>query len=198
MRKIDPSDYDFFDLDIHRLDHESWKGIPNYEGLYEVSDFGRIKSLPRSFIDKRGYRQRIRGGLLQSKGTTAYVTVGLCKYGEVKDVGVHRLVALVFIPNPDNLPEVNHKDGNKRNNRVTNLEWTTKVGNVVHAHKAGLMRQVYGSSHVRAKLNEEKVLDIRKRIAEGSSTVKELAKRYQVSESTIDSVFRRYSWKRVM
>lgn len=92
---------------------EYWKPVVGYEGHYQVSNFGRVKSI------KFG-----KGRIL--KPTTnlyGYLFVKLCKDGKVKPFTVHRLVAEAFLPNPDNLPQVNHKDENKQNNIVSNLEW---------------------------------------------------------------------------
>lgn len=94
---------------------EIWCPIKGYEGLYEVSDKGRVRSL------KFGKERILKPGRM----TKGYLTVGLCKNGEQKMYLVHRLVAKTFIPNPDNLPQVNHKDENKENNSVQNLEWCT-------------------------------------------------------------------------
>ena len=93
---------------------EYWKPVVGYEGLYEVSNWGRVKSL--KFGKEKILKPIIRHG---------YYFVGLSKNGIVKSYSVHRLVAQVFIPNPNNLPCVNHKDENKQNNVVSNLEWCT-------------------------------------------------------------------------
>lgn len=108
---------------------EEWRDIPGYEGLYQVSNFGRVYSV------KRMNRDRCIGGrfICQSsvdKKNNSYMHVQLCKNGEEKCVLVHRLVAMAFIPNPDNLPQVNHKDENKQNNHVDNLEWCTHKYNM--------------------------------------------------------------------
>ena len=92
---------------------EVWCPIKGFEGLYEVSDQGRVRSL------KFG-KERILKPVRTPKG---YLQVSLYKNGKMKPIRIHRLVAQTFIPNPDNLPEVNHKDENKENNSVHNLEW---------------------------------------------------------------------------
>ena len=100
-------------------EEEIWCPVKNYESLYEVSDQGRVKSI--------GYgKERI---LSPGKLQNGYLRVNLCKNGERKNLLVHRLVAQAFIPNPDNLPEVNHKDEDKDNNSVQNLEWCDRKYN---------------------------------------------------------------------
>ena len=107
--------------------NEEWRPIEGYEGLYEVSNTGLIRSLDR-FV---GNRNRIKGKILSiniKKG--GYCSVVLSKYGKMKGYQVHRLVAQAFIPNPDNLPQVNHIDEDKSNNCVDNLEWCTAKYNI--------------------------------------------------------------------
>ena len=93
------------------IEIEEFRDIPGYEGLYEVSNLGRVRSLETERI------------LKPSKNTWGYLFVSLYKNGIKKAVRIHRLVALAFIPNPDNLPCINHKDEDKTNNTVDNLEW---------------------------------------------------------------------------
>lgn len=97
---------------------EEWRDIKGYEGLYQISSWGRVKSM--NYL-KTG-KEKIRS---LNNGKDGYLLINLSKNGESKRFRVHRLVAMAFIPNPDNLPEVNHKDENKLNNCVSNLEWCT-------------------------------------------------------------------------
>lgn len=103
---------------------EEWKSIPGYEGLYEVSSYGRVKSLNR-YVKVKSKSYRLQKGKMLSpiKNKYGYLQVFLCCNGKYKIISVHRLVAQAFIPNPDNLPIINHKDEDKTNNRVENLEW---------------------------------------------------------------------------
>ena len=103
---------------------EEWRSIPGYEGLYEVSSYGRVKSLEISYTRKNGIMDHKPEIILSPKNNgTGYFMVCLYKNKTHKYYLIHRLVALTFLPNPDNLPCVNHKDEDKTNNKVDNLEW---------------------------------------------------------------------------
>ena len=110
------------------MNNEEWKPIPHTDGRYEVSNYGHVRT------------NNQRPGLLtltkQPKGYR-YAMVHLTN-GKAKNCRVHRLVAQLFLPNPEGLPEVNHKDGNKDNNHVDNLEWVTRSDNVKHSFATGL------------------------------------------------------------
>lgn len=110
---------------------ETWKPVVGYEGLYEISSMGRVKSLKRTIIAKNGTRMEVEEKLLaQSTITGGYLSVCLSDHGECRSYPVHRLVAMAFIPNPKNLSDVNHKDEDKTNNSVENLEWMTHKENL--------------------------------------------------------------------
>ena len=116
---------------------EEWKEIPGYEGLYEVSNTGQVRSL-----DRYDNRNCFRKGKVLSPGkdTNGYLQVILSCNGKHKSIKVHRLIAQAFIPNPDNLPEINHKNEDKTNNRVDNLEWCDATYNIN-----------YGTARIRGK-----------------------------------------------
>lgn len=121
---------------------EEWRPIEGYEGLYEVSSEGRIKSCRRTTITASGKRHAVPERILKHDiDSYGYHHVGLHKNGREKTFAVHRLVALAFIPNPDNRPTVNHLDGDKSKNSVSNLEWTTHKENIAHALSTGLTTQ---------------------------------------------------------
>lgn len=105
---------------------EIWKDIKDYEGLYQISNLGRVRSLERT-MHKRKCENKI---LTLTSDRNGYLRVGLCSNGKRINAYVHRLVAQAFIPNYDNLPMVNHKDENKQNNCVDNLEWITNLNNL--------------------------------------------------------------------
>lgn len=116
---------------------EIWKDVEGYEGLYQVSNLGRVKSLGMNFI-RSDLKPYTRSGriLHQLVYKNDYVKVELTNHGFSKRYYVHRLVAQAFIPNPDNLPEVNHKDENPANNHVDNLEWCTHKYNSNYGTRA--------------------------------------------------------------
>lgn len=118
---------------------EVWKDIKKYECYYQVSNKGRIKSLARYVYNKDGTVQRFRMETIKTpiKSTDGYLMVKLCVNGINKTIGIHRLVAEAFIENPNNYPEVNHIDTNRKNNNVNNLEWCAHQSNVAHSAKLG-------------------------------------------------------------
>lgn len=113
-----------------------WRSIKGYEGVYEVSNDGRVRRIAGWSNKNNGYRHPT--GELKQDCVKGYPQIALYKNGEKKRFKVHRLVASAFLPNPLNLPQVNHKDGNKGNNNVKNLEWVTQSQNMKHARDTGL------------------------------------------------------------
>ena len=113
---------------------EIWKDIKNYEGKYQISNLGKVRSL----LDNRGKCRNKPIILKPSLNYKGYITINLTKYNKQKHFFVHRLVAEAFIPNPNNYLEINHKDENKQNNNVNNLEWCTRKYNM---HYNGLNKK---------------------------------------------------------
>ena len=110
---------------------EIWKPISGYEGVYEVSNLGRVRSCDRFVVCNDGRKYKRKGKVLhQSYDANKYYKVALCKNGKQKNFSVHRLVAQAFLPNPENKEQVNHKDETRTNNRVENLEWATTSENI--------------------------------------------------------------------
>lgn len=132
-----------------------WLAIPNYELIYEVSDTGLVRSIDREILVKGATKPYIKKGQLLSilpNKNVHYMQVSLWKNNIGLNYYVHRLVAQAFIPNPNNLPEVNHIDGNRQNNNVSNLEWIDRTGNYQHAIDTGL--RVYKSRLTREEFIE--------------------------------------------
>jgi hypothetical protein len=115
---------------------ELWKDIIDYEGIYQVSNLGRVKSVGREFLDRNSKKHCVRERILKSvDNDNGYLIVGLRKDGKNKMHRIHRLVALSFVPNLGNKKTVNHKNLIKYDNRADNLEWSTQSENVIHAYK---------------------------------------------------------------
>ena len=107
--------------------NEIWKDVKGFEGIYQISNKGRLKS----------FKQHAKGKILSNKNKNGdYLSIVLCKGGKVRSTRIHRLVAEAFIPNPNGKPQINHKDSNRQNNNVGNLEWVTAKENSQHAIKA--------------------------------------------------------------
>ncbi len=124
---------------------EIWKDIPDYEGYYQASNLGRIKSMPRVVTNYRGSHISKEKILKQHCDKKGYSKVYLLKNKVGKTTCVHRLVALAFLSNPNNWPDINHKDENPSNNNVENLEWCTEkynsnYGTCIERRKASYVR----------------------------------------------------------
>ena len=175
---------------------EIWKDIKGYEGLYQVSNLGRVRSIDRRDRLGRHFKGRV---LSQCKQRGNYLYVQLQKNGKSKPSKIHRLVAQAFIPNPENKATVNHKYCNKGNNVVENLEWCTNLENITHAKIHGLLkgRSNPNETNGRAKLTETQILEIRRTFVKGSrefGTVA-LGKKYGVSSTQISRIAANDSWR---
>jgi len=173
---------------------ERWKAIAGYEGRYEVSDKGHVRSLARTAFNGKATHKLRNRVLVRCKGGHGYLVVSLWKNGETTKRTIHRLVAEAFIPNTYDLPEVNHKDGIKTHITSDNLEWSTHQNNTKHAFAAGLNAK--GEDRTQAKLTDKAVRAIRKAGAIGY-TQSCLAKQWGVSKSVISRILLRKVWAHV-
>ena len=153
---------------------EIWKDVEGYEGLYKVSNEGRFYS---SFGSGRILKPCVGG--------SGYLTLALWKNKEPFTKTAHRLVALAFIPKIEGKNDINHKDGNKLNNNVLNLEWATRSENMIHAYRTGL----------RGKVTENQALEIR--ALKGQISEREIAKNFGFSQSLINNILNRKTWKHI-
>ena len=114
---------------------EEWRSISGYEGLYEVSNFGRIKSLAKSWVGGNTNIIKRKEKIIKTHVEQEYVRVSLCKKGKYKGFQVHRLVGFAFINNPENKPHINHLFGIKTDNRWLKIEWSTRSENELHSYR---------------------------------------------------------------
>lgn len=161
---------------------EVWKDVVGYEKYYQVSNEGRVRSLDRLTNNVNGCFVRKGRVLKQGVNRTGYNFVMLTdKDGKVKNCKVHRLVAITFIENPFNKKTVNHKDGNKTNNLLDNLEWATYSENMQHAVDNGLKRDCFKNKKVaKLTLNDE--------VIEVYNSLKQAAEMNGINSKTISKV----------
>ena len=171
---------------------EIWKDVPGYEGMYRVSNLGRVKSLPRIKKAFKGVYYNTKQRILKNDILpSGYYRVVLHKNSKAIKSFVHRLVARTFIPNPERKPEVNHKNGVKADNKADNLEWTTAKENTSHAAIAGLRKPAKGENHARHKLTWQDIEEIRK----SNKNQYKLAAEYGVKQGTISAIINHRTWK---
>ena len=169
--------------------NEKWKSVVGYEGLYEVSDLGNLRSYNRGKVKP----------MKVNKTKLGYMKLNLSKECVVKSCRVHRLVCEAFLDNIDNKPEVNHIDGNKGNNKVSNLEWCTSSENKIHSLTTGLLKPHKAQKHWASKLDrfDIKFIDMWKSL--GYSQIS-IADCFGVSASTISEIVnnKRYTRKSLL
>jgi hypothetical protein len=174
------------------IEGEIWKAIPGFEGRYEISNLGRVKSLPRSGT---------KGGIRKLRSNQVYLRVyfhGTKGMASMVEKYIHRLVAEAFVPNPEDKPEVNHKNGIKSQNNAENLEWVTKSENILHSYRVLGRKPVKcrGSKSGRAKLTEQQIPEIRRFLKLGFTNAR-IGSMFGVSENTISFIKNRKSWTHV-
>lgn len=171
-----------------RTQTETWKSITGYEGIYEVSDTGKVKSI---------YYKRTKKEIILTpciiQGYSLYKLVSLD--GKRKWHRANRLVAIQFIPNPENKLTVNHKDGNKLNNTIDNLEWATPLENTTHAIKTGL-RDTRGQKHPMTNIIDDEVIFMRN-VYVKRKNAGWLMRLFDISKNQLNDIVKRRTWSHV-
>jgi hypothetical protein len=163
---------------------EVWKEIKGYEGLYKISNKGNI------------YGIKFKKIKIATVGKRGYYVINLYKNGKGKTIPIHRLLAINFIPNPKKKATVNHIDGNKLNNDLLNLEWSTYLENNTHALKEGLRKPTIGENKTNSILTEQQVRIIKYANKFGTRQT-DLAKIFNIGRSTSNSICTNVTWKHV-
>lgn len=180
---------------------EIWKPVVGYEGIYEVSSLGRIRSLPR-IVKSRSPNGRLMKGKIRKPNFRSHGYIQFNLYDkENKNFAarnLHRIIAMAFIPNPENKPEVNHIDANPSNNSLSNLEWVTHKENIVHAVKIGLLRDQKGQKNNMVVLSDDDVIKIKTMLKNGLTYYKIHENFFShVSIGTIRAIKENRTWTHV-
>jgi len=169
------------------MEEEIWREIPKYDGFYEVSTLGNVRSMTRRINVGRGVRLVISKVLKQADTKDGYKCIVLkTKSHEMFNIRVHRLVCLAFLDNPELKPNINHKNGVKSDNRLDNLEWCTQSENVRHSYEMGFQKIKSGFTHDQAKLNPKEVDSIRRLL--GVMPQHKIADMYMVSQQLVSRI----------
>jgi hypothetical protein len=166
---------------------EIWADVPGYKMIYKISTLGRIKSM---------YMTRMKGYdffLKHQIGHRGYPSVSLCHNCKRKTFDIHVLLAKTFMPNPCNLPEVNHIDGNKLNYSLSNLEWISDGGNLQHAYDNGLKPRPLGEKNVKAKVTSKLVMEI----FETKMSCRAIARKYGLNKTLVENIKSGRTWSHV-
>lgn len=176
---------------------EIWLPVQGYEGLYEVSNLARIRSLPRTYFTSNGKIVRLKGLLKkQTSMSNGYLHATFTKDGKTTQHLIHVLVAKAFVENPNGYPHVNHKDLNPKNCLPENLEWVTHQQNIIHARDNGKMNALTNPKR-RFKLQPEQVSEMRM-LAKKGERHGSIAEKYGVSRECVSQIARNERWKEVV
>lgn len=167
---------------------EVWKDIQGYEGYYQVSSFGRVRSLNRMVERSDGTFQRVKGRVLKQTIRNKYMRVILAKDNKINHQSVHRLVAKAFVENEDDKEYVHHIDGDKFNNNACNLQWVTPYENSHHAKTEGLYCS--GENHVQSKIKNKDIPRILNLYYVEGLYQKDIGEMFNLSQTAISSVVR--------
>lgn len=167
------------------MEKEIWKDIEGYEGIYKISTMGRVMSL------KFNREKIMKNALMNGREFTS-----LLKNGKYTRPYISRLVAMAFIPNPEQKEQVNHINGIKTDNRLENLEWSTRSENINHGIKNNLIKHERGEKHSRSILTEQQVLIIRGKRTQGEKLTS-IAKEFNVSIGCIQGIISKKTWSHI-
>lgn len=167
---------------------EVWKDLdlPELDGRYQINNFGEVRAKETGQVYTYS---------LGAKGY--YITKLRLSDGRTRSYSTHRLKAIAFIPNPDNLPEINHKNGIKKDIRLLNLEWSTSSDNQKHAYRLGLRKKLIGDKNAATKLTVEQVKKIKSELLIGLRSCYAISKEFDIDSSVIYKIRDGINWKHV-
>lgn len=175
------------------LYEEQWKAVEGYDNKYFVSSFGRIKS----FVTSPNHPKNVNGIILaQSITKKGYCRCDLSKDNKKQAHAVHRLVGVAFVPNLENLPQINHKKGIKTDNRYHQIEWSTCQQNIQAAFDTGI-KTVAAENHPRSLFTNEQVKEMRKLFEESKISVNKIADQFKTSYNTAWRIVKSYNYQNV-
>jgi hypothetical protein len=174
---------------MKQTQNEIWKQIPNYEGLYDVSNLGRVRSYQNFGFALKDNPKMMK----QTKNKYGYVGLTLCKKGKREQVEVHRIVARAFLPHSGCGMQIDHINGVKTDNRVENLEWVTPKENTLRSVANGL--KPTGERHWKSKLTQKQVKEIRTLYKTGKYSHRKLGAMFGVTHVNIGQIVRNETWK---
>lgn len=177
---------------------EEWVDIQGYEGIYQITSSGKVRSLDKEVFSYPNSKRLVKGRTLKPlRDKLGYRYFQLSdKNSKIKNCKFHRLLCIAFIPNPENYPHVNHKNGIKYDNRLENLEWCTHRQNMKHAWSNGLIPEpvtIYGEKSNFAKLSDIQAKEIKIRLRKGDHP-KDIAEDYPVGFSAVREIKAGRSW----
>jgi len=175
--------------------NEIWFDLIGFDGFYVINELGNVKTKTTTSVTAG--RKPSGRVLKKAISNSGYYTVQLRKNKKPYPYLLHRLLAIQFIPNPENKPCVNHIDSNRLNNKLNNLEWVTYSENNSHAHKFGGQKIYIGEKHSQNVLTEKDVLEIRNTYVKGIVTQIMLANKYGCTRGAIQGVLTRKTWKHI-
>lgn len=179
------------------MESEIWKEIPGWERYYKVSNLGNFISLERKIDRGNNTTKILKQRILKLCKRGLYIHMKFCRNGKEESYQAHKLVSLIFLPNPENKKMVNHKNGIKTDNRVENLEWCTAKENVRHTHATGLVHPQRGAKRYNAKLTEDEAFEILQLNRMYGLGPKMIARHYNLDSSTVTVLLQRKTWKHV-
>jgi len=174
---------------------EEFRDVPGYEGIYQVSDLCRMKTLSRKVkLPSRNCYRQLKTKIMSLSVNSGYLQASLHKDGISEIIRVHVLVGIVFIPNPYKLPFLNHKNGIKIDSRKNNLEWCTHLENMQHAFRTGLVPN--GERNHKAKLTDEQVKVMKRLFRINPKTNQSaVARKLNISRSVVNAIYKNRKWK---